>query len=464
MERKKSVLGIDLGTSSVKVLQKYADKTVLKARQPYEAATPGAWWDAVCAALSQMRLHDVDAIGLSSQVGTYIIDDRDVLGWDCGIGTEELAELKKNYSPEDFLREISMPHPDIASYPLPRLSYIKAHYPNVKKISQPKDFICERLTGNRVTDPFSWRGLANLTTQKYSSFFLDKLGVARELLPQMTGATALAGYTKEIRFCNALLPANIPVYVGLNDFFAALLGMGVQNAGDMFDISGTSEHVGIIEPCINKDTKLVSGPYLRGYLHYGVTASSGASLAFGSQFSDYARISLAAMETREPPIFLPYLNGERAPIWDANARGTLFGISGGCTKEDLAYAVMEGVAFSLYHIYESMGKPSASLLRTAGGAAGNQTLNQLKAELFQIPVAIMEETDSSALGAAMVAAIGAGWYANYEEAAADVCAVKHVVKPTGSCRPWLERRFSVYKNLYPAIKEQCRLSSAKQPA
>lgn len=458
MLRKKSVLGIDLGTSSVKILQRYEDGTIRKSRRRYVKASPAAWWEAVCDALSEINMQDVEAIGLSAQVGTYLVDDHDVIEWNRDVGTKELEKIKENYDRDDFLREISMPHPDIISYPLPRLSYIKAHYPGVKKICQPKDFICEKLTGNCVTDPYSWRGLANLKTKKYSSFFLDKLDISDQRLPKMTDYAQLAGYTGERPqagdFAKSVLPAGIPVYVGLNDYFSSLLGMGVQNVGDLFDISGTSEHLGILEASVSMDTKLVSGPYLHEYVHYGVTASSGASLDFGLRLHEKPIMDLDEAVKCQPPIFLPYLNGERAPIWDPNARGMFFGISADCSRECLAYAVMEGVSFSLYHIYEIMGKPPASMMRVAGGAAANPLLNRLKAELFQVPIAIMEETDTSALGAAMVAAIGTGRHADYKEAIARTCHVKNIIEPTGTHQSWLEHRFAIYKKLYPAVKEQ----------
>lgn len=188
MKNKKSVLGIDLGTSSVKVLQRYADGTVIKSKRSYKEIGTEGWWNAVCSALSEVTLEDVEAIGLSSQVGTYIIDGQDVIGWDCGIGAEELTQIKKQYSRELFLKEISMPHPNIASYPIPRLKYIWEHYPNAKKVCQPKDYICEQLTGNRVTDPYSWRGLANLETKKYSAYFLKAIGLTEDYLPEMLDA------------------------------------------------------------------------------------------------------------------------------------------------------------------------------------------------------------------------------------------------------------------------------------
>lgn len=452
--KEKSVLGIDLGTSSVKILQRYEDGTIIKRKASYETKDPRGWWKAVKGALAGADLKSVEAIGLSSQVGTYIVDETQVIHWNCGIGEKELNRLREMYPSEEFVKEISMPHPQIISYPLPRLLYIQERYPQAKKVCQPKDLICEKLTGNLVTDPYSWRGLANLKTKKYSEKFLNSIGFSKEKLPQIIGEKELAGYTRKTDLGGTILPEGIPVYTGLNDFFSALLGMGVEKQGDVFDISGTSEHLGILEEGINLHTKMVSGPYLNHYVHYGVTASSGASLDFGQNLWATEKLDLEKMTMAQPPIFLPYLNGERAPVWDPQARGMFFGIGAGCTREELAYGVLEGVVFSLYHIYESMGKPEVTRFKIVGGAAVNPILNQLKAEMFHLPAEILEEVDSSAMGAVIIASVGAGWFSDYKKAAENICRIREVAEPSGKYEEWFQDRFSIYKELYPAVKNQ----------
>lgn len=452
----KSVLGVDLGTSAVKLLQRFSDGTIQKEKEKYEKISPNGWWEAILRAMRRMDLAGVEAIGLSSQVGTYIVDGEKVISWNEPIGAEELADLKNIYTQETFMTEISMPHPNIISYPLPRLQYIKKKYPNFRKVVQPKDFICEKLTGKCVTDPYSWRGLANLDTKMYSSRFLKDMDIAKEQLPQMIDFTEKAGYTVKHALPGSNLREGVPVYVGLNDYYASLLAMGVWNTGDMFDITGTSEHLGIIEATVDKDTQMVSGPYLQHHVHYGVTASSGTSLDFGLQFSETGEVNIAEALSHKPPIFLPYLNGERAPIWDGDARGSLFGIQAGCSQEDILYAVLEGVSFSLYHIYEEIGKPEAITLCTAGGAAGNRTLGQLKAELFGVPVKILKEHDTSALGACMVAELGRRRYPSVQEAMEDCVGVEETLYPTGAYREILMQRFAIYKELYPALKDNMK--------
>ena len=451
----KSVIGIDLGTSSVKILQLFQDKTKSISRASYKEISQEGWWGAICRALAKLELETVEAISLSSQVGTYIVNDSEVISWNSGIGKEEVSEIKKKYESEIFLKEISMMHPSIVSYPIPRLKYIKKHFKNIESICQPKDFICEKLTGKRVTDQYSWRGLANLDTKCYSTFFLNDLGIDENVLPEMKDYTSFAGVTKELLLGEGrILKAGIPVYVGLNDYYASLLGMGIRNTGDLFDISGTSEHLGVIENKVKTDTALVSGPYLYENVHYGVTASSGASVKFGLRLLSDKEIEMDKIRKNQPPIFLPYLNGERAPIWDADAKGVYFGICENCTQEELAYAAMEGVVFSLYHIYESMGCPEVKNMTISGGAAVFPVLNQLKAEMFGIPTQTLEENETSALGASIVAALGAGWYKTLEEATKDLCKIKEIFYPTGGHIEWMQKRYSIYKELYPAVKLQ----------
>lgn len=450
----KNVLGIDLGTSSVKILQLFSNGKIIKSRAEYESIYPLGWWNAICEALSKLELNDVEAISLSSQVGTYIINEKEVISWNSRIGTEEVRDIKKKYKTEIFLQEISMAHPNIISYPIPRLKYIKNNFEKIESVCQPKDYICEQLTGCRVTDPYSWRGIANLQKGTYSQFFLHEIGIEEDKLPKMQAYDSLAGQTKKLALPGKTLRAGIPVYVGLNDYYASLLGMGVQKKGDLFDISGTSEHLGVIEKETNITTQLVSGPYLNDNVHYGVTASSGASIKFGLKLLKSGNIDLKIMSKKNPPIFLPYLNGERAPIWNADARGMYFGICEGCETEELAYAAFEGVVFSLYHIYETMGKPKANSIKISGGAAVFEILNQLKAEMFELTAEILEENDTSALGAALIAAVGAGWYQDYQTAMNAVCKIKKVVCPTGIYKEWLDKRYSIYKELYPAVKIQ----------
>lgn len=475
-EMQQCVLGIDLGTSSVKIVKKYRDGHIEKLKNTYKEPLPLGWWNSVLKLLEEIEWKEVTAIGLSSQVGTYIVNHEEVIFWNSTAGREEVKWWKANYPKEKFIEEISMPHPDIISYPLPRLKYMKEHFEELEKIYQPKEYILEKLTGELVTDAYSWRGLANLENGTYSTYFLQELFIEQKILPTIKRFDEIAEYTKEIRFENNLLPAGIPVYVGLNDYYAGLLGMGIHEIGQMFDVTGTSEHLGVLQKEMDCNTTLVSGPYIEHMVHYGVTASSGSSIKYGlklmqSMAADSDRKYILPEEADQakdealryefdfeniiqtkPPVFLPYVRGERAPIWNADARGAFFGIEENCSMEQMAYAVMEGVVFSLYHIYETMGKPEIEKITVSGGAATIDCLNFLKAEVFGVPVETVEESDVSALGACMVAAVGEGLYQDYHQIANEWVKINQRVIPMGKHREWFEKRFEIYKEFYFKIE------------
>ncbi len=455
-----ATVGLDLGTSAVKVLKRYDDGETLKAREPYSSPLPGGWWDAACRALCRVGLGDVRAIGLASQVGTYVVDGERVIGWNAPAGSEELEGVLGLLDGPEWDGEIAMRHPRIVSYPLPRLRYIQRRWPEAREVCQPKDWLLRRLTGEYATDPWSWRGLCNPPEGGYSQRLLGLAGIDPALLPPVIPATAPAGRTRPVVCGAGEIPGGIPVYTGMNDFFASLLGMGMGE-GVIFDITGTSEHLGVIEGEYRPDGQMVNGPWLRGFAHYGVTASSGPSLAFGGRLDEAvfrcpdgkaAGKLLDDMRRKKPPVFLPYLDGERAPVWNADARGVCFGLSSDCDARDLAYAAMEGVCFSLLHVYEALGSPPAAGMRISGGASVNPLLNLMKAELFGLPAETVAEADTSALGAAMAAMVGCGLYPGWREAIADQCRASGRAEPAGRWKDWLLERYGVYRSLYPALE------------
>ena len=448
----KCVLGIDLGTSSVKIVKKYWDGHIEKLRNTYKKPLPHGWWEAILELFGEIEWDEVAAIGLSSQVGTYLVNNNDVIGWNSNAGKEEVKWWKERYSTDIFMKEISMPHPNIISYPLPRLKYIMEHYRDLEKVCQPKEYILEKLTGEWVTDPYSWRGLVNLSTKKYSAYFLKELGLDEHKIPQIKNSDEVAGYTRENKLKENILPAGIPVYTGLNDYYAGLLGMGIGEPGQMFDITGTSEHLGVLQEEVALDTSLVSGPYIEHMVHYGVTASSGPSIKYGLRILDEENNDLKELMNDKPPVFLPYVKGERAPIWNAEARGVFFGIEENCSPKQMAYGVMEGVVFSLYHIYETMGKPAISSIRVSGGAAEIECLNCLKADIFGVPIEIVEESDVSGLGACMAAALGLGWYENYKQIAEAWVHISNRFLPEKNNQSWFEKRFEIYKEVYEKLE------------
>lgn len=458
---KNAVLGIDLGTSSVKAICIWPDGRTQRAGKNYTSRDADGWGSAFLTLLSEMDLSEVCAVGLSSQVGTYMIEGAaEPIHWYDNVGDAECTAWREGESAETFMREIGMPHPLIRSYPLPRIRYILDTYGGTidghpRRICQPKDYLCWLLTGNWVTDTCSMRGLAH-PDGTYSAYFFDKLGITEDQLPPLIDPAGLVGTITDEIAARTGLSRGTPVYAGCNDFYTGMLGLGVGSTGEAFDVTGTSEHIGILQDTIDPYTDLVASPYLNTNVLYGVTASSGSSLSFAIRNYGMDLIEVLDRPYPDAPLFLPYVNGERAPIWDGDAKGVYFGIHTDCTKEELAYSVLEGVAFSIYHIYEGMGG-SAGRMLVGGGASEDPFLNKLKASLFGIPVISTREKESSALGGAMWAAVGSGLCADVNDAIRTYVKQNQVFEPEKDWTEMLRQRFAVYKTLYPNLRQSFQL-------
>lgn len=454
MKMKNKFLGIDLGTSAIKLLLVTSAGSTLRSKCAYESKDAAGWCDALKKAVAQLKkeddLQDLQGIALSSQVGTYLLDTGDVISWESNVGKAELQEIKAAVSEKTWVEEIGMVHPDLISYPLPRLLYIKRHFPSCKAVMMPKELLLKELTGNLVSDPFSWRGLCHPDKGRYAEKLLKQFGIHISL-PAIGAPTDRAGKVTATAASKYGLPENVPVYIGCNDFFAGLLGMGVWQENSLFELSGTSEHLGIITR-ERRDGAFISGRFFNGFATYGGTKSSGVSCDFAMKQFGIDDVT-PEMALENPPIFLPYLKGERAPIYDENARGVFFGITDKTSPEAMAYAVLEGVVFSLYHIGQSLSLPKVARMITGGGSAVNTTMAKLKAALFDCPVFRVTENDSSALGAAMLAMVGQGAFATLEGAIAKVVSYELAAQPEERLKTLLQKRFSVYKMLYVNLKE-----------
>lgn len=444
----KYILGIDLGTSSVKVMMYNLNGEVCVLKEKYEEISVDGWLGAIVKILKCEDTSHVCAIGLTSQVGTYVVNGKEIISWNDAKGTEELEEIKEKFPKNLFMKEISMAHPSIISYPMPRLLYIKRNFQMVLDICQPKEKIAEFLTGNRKTDKYSWRGLTNIEKGEYSDYFLKEIGIDKSTLPEVWDCFSECGKVTENAERITGLKAGTPVFVGLNDFYASLLGMGIIEKNQVFDITGTSEHVGVVNEKTDIDTPLVSSEYFGNAVTYGVTASSGTSLDFGKNM--FAEDKEFSYNIKNSPIFTPYLNGERAPIFDSNTSGTFFGINSKTTKADMMYSVVEGVAFSIYHIYTEIMEGKAEEITVSGGASKLDILNRLKATLFDTELVTTGIADTSALGACIVAMVGMKIFPDVKTAVKNI--VKKDKKVIGNMdRNILLKRFEIYKKIYPSL-------------
>jgi len=432
-------LGVDIGTSSVKLFLSGDRPRLVRAGY----ARPGA--EGVVEAIArglrelgdQVPLGAIDAIGLSGQTGTYyLVDDAgDVahqVDWHAAGREEALARVLADIPQADFLRMTGMRHPRLASYPLPTMAYLRGLGLPRGRLMQPKDYVVFRMAGEALSDAGSWRGLANPESRDFDGELLAYAGWSRADLPRIAAHARVDAAGARLFG----LREGAELAVGMNDFYAALYGMGVASPGDCFDVTGTSEHLGVVVPSI-VDSPLIVSPYLGRCVHYGVTASGGLALSWAQRAFGPGRPDTVPAHA---PLFLPYLRGERAPVFDSAARGMFVGLTADTGAAALHYAVLEGVAFSICQVYDVLGRPPAARVRATGGPSADPLLNRLKASLLNAPIVAFEPNCGSALGAA--AAAGGEWPST-----------ERVFEPEAALRPRLLERYALYARMYGAWRD-----------
>ena len=487
------LLGLDLGTSAVKVgLFDTEGNALRRARRPYPLYTPRPgwseqepeeWWSAVCDALRE-TLVEVDAgrvaaVGLSGQAPSQVLvaSDGAPLGraivWSDRRATAEADWLAERVTPEQARDWTGCAFITGASLPPARLLWLKAHRPDdwacCTAVVQPKDFIACQLTGQVATDVNSAFCLHNPQTSQYAADLLALLGVEPEKMPPVLEPTAVVGrVTPEAASATGLL-AGVPVITGTIDAWCDIIGCGAVAPGCAVDVTGTSEVVALITEQPLDGDGIASAPLAAGrYWIGGPMQAGGAALLwlsrcfYGQEQPDFELMEAEASAVApgaEGLLFLPYLQGERAPVWDPQARGAFVGLTDRHVRAHCARAVYEGVAFAVRDLLErcraaGAGKPCPypEMLRVSGGGSASAFWNQVKADITGLPVQRVAVTDAACLGAAMLAAVGVGFFQNLEETAKAMVQVGEVFDPVPAHVSRYDELFAVWRSLYPALR------------
>ena len=246
-----------------------------------------------------------------------------------------------------------------------------------------------------------------------------------------------------------------------------MFGTGaLAGAGQAFDIAGTSEIVGLTAPHAPADPQgMLVAPVLDTDLRivYGPTQTSGAAWQWflntfypGDQQRASQELQSPAASGSERLLFLPYLEGERTPIWDSRARGVFFRIASTHTREHFARAVLEGVAFSIRHVLETAQRASDTPigdLRLSGGGAEMGLWNTIKASVLGKPVQPTLVRDAGSLGAAMLAALACGAYSTIGEASQAMVRLAEPIMPDGALKGYYDQLYGDYHDLYRRVRD-----------
>jgi xylulokinase len=495
------ILGIDIGTSGTKtVLFKQDGVAVASAAYEYPLYTPQNgyaeqapedWWNAVVDGIKEVldesgvSSSEIVGIGLSGQMHGLVMLDGDgkvlrkSIIW-CDQRTVAEADEITKRAGHDKLIEITA-NPAITGFTAAKILWVRNNEPEIyekcRRILLPKDYIRFMLTGEYATEVSDASGmqLLDVPERDWSDEILQALEIDKSLLakvyesPEITGG--VTGRAAELTG----LVRGTPVVGGAGDNAAAAIGTGVVEDGKAFTTIGSSGVVYAHTSQISIDKQ--------GRVHtfccavpgawqvMGVTQSAGLSLKW---FRD--NLCWGEMETAhsmgvdpyyltdkaadEVPIganrllYLPYLNGERTPHLDANARGVFFGLSAMHKKRDLLRAVMEGVTFSMRDCVEVMRamRIEVSDMMACGGGGASPLWRQMLADLYACPVKTTLNKEGAALGAALLAATGAGLYSSVPEACKAVIKPERVQEPIAENSEKYERVYELYKKLYPRFK------------
>ena len=479
-------IGIDLGTSGVKLLLVAADGRILAENaQTYPVSYPQSgwseqdpedWYAAVLQGLKELLAGQdkslVRGISFGGQMhGLVALDSRDsvirpAILWNDGRTAEETKYLNETVGREKLSAWTG--NIAFAGFTAPKLLWLKEHEPEnfarIAKVMLPKDYLAYRLSGAFCTDCSDASGmlLLDVAHRTWSPEMLRVTGMSGAQLPRLHESYEVVGMLKPA-IADMLGLKNVKVIAGAGDNAAAAVGTGVVGEGGCNISLGTSgtlfvssaEYRGDRANALHAFCHADGGWHLMGCILSA--ASCNSWWVNGILQSDNYKREEAGLEAflgKNDVYFLPYLMGERSPHNDVSARGAFIGMRPDTTRGQMTLAMLEGVTFALRDCMEAAKKNGACIPRTklCGGGAKSKLWRKIVANVMNMPVDIPQTEQGPGFGAAMLAMVGCGEYASVQEAASAIVRVKETVLPDEKTAAEYENRYRHFTKLYPALK------------
>ena len=481
-------IGIDLGTSSVKLLlmdelgvihQQVTREYPLEFPHPgWSQQAPEDWKDAVLSGLQELTANcdkrQIAGIGTGGQMHGLVVLDRDdnvirpAILWNDGrtaaqvdylnevIGKQTLSERTANIA--------------FAGFTAPKILWMRENEPEnfarIAKIMLPKDYVNYILTGVHCCDYSDASGmlLLDVAHKRWSKEMLDLCGITEAQMPALYESYETVG-TLRPEIAQLLgFPENVKVCAGAGDNAAAAVGTGVVGDGGCNISLGTSGTVFISSKQFGVDPNNALHAFAHadgGYHLMGCMLSAASCnkwlmddiLRTKDYAGEQAPITDEKLGTNHV-YFLPYLMGERSPINDTNARGTFIGMSMDTSRADMTQAVLEGVAFAIrdsVEVAKSLGIPLASSM-LCGGGAKSPLWRRILANVLNMPLTIPASEQGPGMGGAMLAMVACGAYGSVAEACAKLVTVSETVAPDPEIAARYEARYQQFRLIYPALK------------
>lgn len=498
MEERTYLIGIDIGTSATKTALFDTSGAVVassshgyptsRPRQGYAEQDPDDWWTAAAAGVrdcmekSGADPRSVAAIGVDGHSWSTVMLDRDGRPlcpspiWQDSRADEICRRLAPEFG--DSLFRISG-NPLRPNYVTGKLLWFREKMPDVYRgavaVLGTEGYLVFRLTG----------ALSLCRSEGYGFHFYDimkgrldeeaarALGIRTDIVPPLFDGHETAGrLTRDAAEACGLCPG-IPVAAGGVDSACTALGAGVTDPGQTQEQGGQSGGMSICTDRFAADPRLIFCAHVvpgRWLIQGGTTGGGGVIKWAASEFGRYEEemsktsgLSVPAMfdiEARDAApgcgglIFLPYMAGERTPVWDPYATGVFYGMDFRKTRADFIRALMEGVGYSLLHNLDTAAAAGArpTLLRSTGGAANSLFWTQMKSDMTGLPVSVPGSDNATNLGAAILAGTAAGVYSSPEAGAKAVVKEKRRHLPDPSVRPAYMKNYERYLEIYESLK------------
>ncbi|MFC3040723.1 FGGY-family carbohydrate kinase [Virgibacillus xinjiangensis] len=381
--------------------------------------------------------------------------------------------------------EINEKFPDIqqvlgntvrASSPVAKLLWMKRHHPELDQtfdqyVFSAKDYIIYKLANTAVTDRTtgSTTGMMNLETGQWETDYIVSLGIEARKLPELLSAEEVAGQVSREASLVSGFRENTPVLCGSGDAGASTMGAGAVSRGDAYVYMGTTGWAAMIRGNEDQEAK-VEGAFQLAHipedavisiaplLNVGNVHQWGMQTFAGKEADSYA--GFEEMVESSPAganglLFLPYLQGERCPVNDPDAKGAFWGVHPKTGPADFARAVMEGICFSFKQVVDSLNESTTGSITVIGGGTKSRTWCQILADCLGRPLSVREESEyMAALGAASSAFIKLGWADGYHDFCDKFMSNEDsmVYEPEEEHVRLYEEKYERYLQLYPGLR------------
>ena len=497
----KYLLAHDLGTTGDKAVLFSEDGTLVRAltaeyrtdylRQGFVEQDPEDWWRAVCETSAQL-LRSVDkkdlaAVSFSGQMmGCLCVDKsgnalRPSIIWADTRSVAQADALGEKYGKDAFYRTSG--HRISSSHTVTKLMWIRDNEPEVYRRTHKtlcaKDYIVLKLTGRFVTDYSDASGTLayNIGERKWADDIIEAAGLEREMFPEILPAVTVVGEVGERAARESGLPLGLPVVLGGGDGPCGLVGTGCVKDGTGYTYLGTSAWSKFCRTQPVKDPlqRVVTWNHVMPEFvaPTGTIQAAGASitwmkenlcaeeraLAAKTGESVYRFINENAAKSKRGAgglLFLPHLQGERAPFWNVDAKGAFAGLTMRHTANDMKRAVFEGIAMNMGTIFRILQENKIGLqssMTLIGGGANSPILRQTMADIYEMDMLIPDKLDeATSMGAAIVAGKGVGIYDSLD-VIDRFLETKEVVHPVRENTEFFRELMKVFEECYFALEK-----------